>query len=407
MLFERERVSMLSRFTYRSTFYACSSAFVVGAVINNLPSLFFVIFQDWFGVSYAQISLLVTVHFLTQLIVDAICAGFIHQLRWRTCICVSCFFSFAGLLLLGIIPQITHTYLFLFIPIITFAIGSGLADVIVNPIIENIPGDDQAGKMSMAHSFYSWGLVVVIILTTITLRIVGHARWYWIPIAWSLLPFANFGLFLVIPICEIKEKQGIIPYKKIVSSRMFILALILMLCAGACEMTVSQWSSLFAEKALGMPKVVGDIAGPCLFACAMGCGRVIFGVLGKRMQMVNVLLSCSFLCIFAYSLMALSPRTGASLFGCMLCGFAVSVLWPGMLSLAAFRFPGGGATMFAFLAFSGDIGCSMGPGLAGIVSDKLVARGWSASSSLRGGLLTCILFSFLMIGSLCIWKNKK
>ena len=294
--------------------------------------------------------------------------------------------------LLGFLPQ---QYVGLVISSIVFAIGGGLIEVLVSPIVESLPGEARASSMSLLHSFYSWGQVLVIILSTIALLIIGHDLWFMLPLVWALLPIITLVKFTKVPLVPLKEGNNITPLKTLITSKIFLLAILLMVCSGASEQAMGQWASLFAEKGLGISKTFGDLLGPYMFAIMMGIVRTLYGIKGQKIDIHRALLICSALCILSFVITAIVPLPAVSLTGCALCGLTVSLMWPGMLSLTAAGYPSGGTAMFAIMALGGDLGCSIGPWLTGVVAD---------GSTLNMGLLAAIIFPAAMLICLIILK---
>ena len=385
----------MGKINYKSTLHACYLGYITQALIVNLPPLLFIVFREKFGLSYTMLGSLVVVIFLTQLAVDALAIKFVDKIGHRISAVIAHIFAAVGMLLLAVLPQIMQQpYIGLVIASLMFSIGGGLIEVLISPIVESLPGDAKASSMSLLHSFYSWGQVLVIILSTIALLILGHDLWYIIPILWAILPIVTLIKFTKVPLMPPQHKDERISLKTLLTSRIFILAVILMICSGASEQAMGQWASLFAEQGLGISKTLGDLLGPCLFAIMMGIVRTFYGIKGQKINMQKVLTISAFVCIISYVITALSPVPVLSLIGCSLCGLAVSLMWPGMLSLTAEKYPSGGVMMFAILAFGGDLGCAIGPWVTGVVADR---------SDLNIGLLSAIIFpSLLFIGLLTL-----
>jgi len=276
-----------------------------------------------------------------------------------------------------------------------FSIGGGLIEVLVSPIVESLPSEAKASSMSLLHSFYSWGQVLVIILSTLALLFLGQELWFFLPLVWSLLPLYTLFKFTRVPLIPPEEESKRTPLKTLFRSRIFLIALLLMICSGASEQSMAQWASLFAEKGLGISKTLGDLLGPCLFAVMMGIVRTWYGMKGQKVHIHKILVISSVLCMASFVIAAIVPIPAISLLGCALCGLSVSLMWPGMLSLTAASYPSGGVAMFAILALAGDLGCSVGPQLIGIIAD---------SSSLNWGLLTAIIFPTIMLVGLVALK---
>lgn len=374
--------------TFDHTRRACYAGYVTQAIVNNLAPLLFIVFQTRYRVPYEMLGRLVLLNFATQLVTDAVALRVVDRLGYRGPLVLAHALCVAGLLLLAALPSLLPSpYVGLCLAIIVYAVGGGLLEVLVSPLVEALPGP-QAGKaaaMSLLHSFYCWGQVAVVLGTTLLLARIGQAAWQILPLVWAAVPLANLFFLLRVPLPPTVPDAHRTALGKLFTTPAFALALALMLCAGAAELTMSQWSSLFAEQGLGLPKVGGDLAGPCLFAALMGAGRFAYGLWGEKIALVPALIGCGALATVCYLLAALSREPTLGLVGCALCGLAVCLLWPGTFSLAAARFPRGGAAMFGVLALFGDAGAALGPWLAGAVAD-------ASGAGLRAGLLAGTIF---------------
>lgn len=386
----------MKNINYKSTLHACYLGYITQALIVNLPPLLFVVFRDKFGLSYTMLGSLVVVIFITQLIVDALAIKFVDKIGYRVSAIIAHLFAAVGMVALAFLPRLLpQPYVGLVIACSLFAIGGGLIEVLVSPIVESLPGEAKASSMSLLHSFYSWGQVLVIILSTVALLLAGRDLWFVLPLLWTVLPIITLYKFTRVPLVPPEEESKRTPLRTLVTSKIFLIALLLMVCSGAAEQAMAQWASLFAEKGLGISKTLGDLLGPCLFAVMMGIVRTLYGMKGQKINIQKTLIICSLLCILSFAITALVPVPAISLLGCSLCGLTVSLMWPGMLSLTAGGYPSGGTAMFAMLALSGDLGCSVGPWLTGIVAD---------SSNLNIGLLTGMFFPAIMLIGLFILK---
>lgn len=390
----------MKKYTYKHTLYACYQGYVTQAIVNNLAPLLFVIFQEQYKLSYEMVGRLILVNFTTQIIADIAAARYGDRLGYRKAVIIAHLFCAIGLILLGTLPLILPTsYLSLAFAVVIYAIGGGIIEVLISPIVESLPGEAKTSAMSLLHSFYCWGQVGVVLMTTLLLRLIGTQYWYCLPVLWSIIPSINVFNFARVPlqdpVPETKRTHG----KQLLVTSGFWLALLLMLCAGASELTMVQWSSLFAEQGLGLPKVMGDIFGPCLFAVLMGVGRTLYGWYGKSVQIEKALLASGILCATSYAITVFSPYPLLSLFGCALCGLSVSLMWPGTLSLTAARIPDGGTIMFGLLAIFGDIGASVGPWTAGVVSDLASSSSivLTPEQGLKAGLGFSMIFPVLII----------
>ncbi|MDF2942953.1 MAG: Major Facilitator Superfamily transporter [Herbinix sp.] len=406
------------RNTYRSTTYACYRGYITQAIINNLAPLLFIIFQTNYSISYERLGQLVLINFATQLLTDVWATKYADHFGYRKCMVIAHALCAVGLLSLGLLPQVMPSpYLGLILSVMLYAIGGGLLEVIVSPIIEALPNENKEASMSLLHSFYCWGQMAVVLISTLLLWMLGRDLWFILPILWSLFPLYNLFKFLQVPLLSLVTDGTGMKLKELFTFPTFYLALLLMICAGASELTMSQWSSLFAEKGLQLPKLYGDLLGPGLFAFFMAIGRTIYGYYGERLPLKSCMFASSILCVITYLVTVFSPYPMLSLFACSLCGISVSLMWPGTFSLASAAFPRGGTLMFGILAICGDLGCSFGPWLAGKISDTVQTTGrilsfWRNSSldleqiGLRSGILAAVFFPILIAISLLIFKRK-
>lgn len=384
---------------WQHTQYASYFGYITQAIVNNFAPLLFLIFQDVYEIPLEQITLLVTVNFCFQLITDVVAARFVDKIGYRPCIVAAHLFAAAGLVGLGVFPRILPSPFWgLLCAVLLYAVGGGLIEVLVSPIVEACPTDNKASVMSLLHSFYCWGSVGVILVSTLFLQVFGKGSWTILAVFWALLPLCNALAFSKVPIARLTEEGEGLPMRKLFSSKLFWILAVLMFASGASELSMSQWASAFAESGLGVSKTVGDLAGPCFFAVLMGCARVVYAKFGDRLNLLNVEILSSLLCVAAYLLAALSPIPALALLGCGLCGFSVGVMWPGTISVAARYLPKGGTAMFALLALFGDLGCSGGPTLVGMVSGAM-------GGALKTGLLFAILFPTLLIAAALICKK--
>lgn len=381
---------------YNKTLYACFIGYIIQAIINNFAPLLFLTFQSSYHIPLSQITLLVTANFGLQLIIDFLSAGFIDKIGYRLSMLAAHVFCAAGLLLMTFLPNmLPDAFTGLFLSVMVYAVGGGLLEVLVSPIVENCPTDNKEKAMSLLHSFYCWGHVGVVLLSTLFFRLFGIENWRILAIVWAIVPICNFFLFMTAPIAEpAKGQEGGLSVKKLVSRKIFWILMLLMLCAGSCEQAVSQWASTFAEKGLGISKTAGDLAGPMLFAILMGTSRLIYGKWGDKFDLDKFMRFSGFLCLFSYLVISLSPHPVLGLLGCGLCGLSVGILWPGAFSMAAANIPGGGTAMFAFLALAGDLGCMGGPTFVGFISGAF-------DDNLKIGILAAVIFPLLLLAGLC------
>lgn len=395
--------------SYRSTRLACYAAYVTQAITVNLPPLLFVIFRSRYGVSYEELGRLVLVNFVTQITIDFLSGWFCDRLGARRAAVLAHVLCTAGLVSLGVLPRIftPAPYAALMASCVLYAAGAGFLEVIISPTIESLPGTGKSGSMSILHSFYCWGQAATVLLSTLFLLSFGNDRWYILPLVWAILPFCNLFLFLRVPLVPQPGAEETMSVRALFSSRTMRLAFVVMVGAGASELAMSQWASMLAERGLGLQKVWGDVLGPCMFAVLMGMVRVVGPLLYKKFRLSAVLLAAAVFCVCCYALTVFSGLPSLSLFGCAMTGAAVALMWPATISLAAERMPRGGIRMFALLAAFGDIGCSLGPWLTGLVSDLVQRRAPGAEElGLKSGLAAAAVFPAVMIVCLLLMKNK-
>lgn len=393
------------KFTYKHTLTACYAGYITQAIVNNLPPLLFLTFHKQFGISLEKIAVLISANFVMQIIVDILSSKIVTKIGVRNSMLVAHISAAIGFSCMGVFPFILpDPFAGLILAAAFNSIGGGLTEVLVSPIVESLPGDEKASAMSLLHSFYCWGQVSVVLLSTLFFTLCGIENWRVLTALWAIIPFLNTLLFTKVPLCPfVEEGEEEIPLGKLFRSKIFLLLCILMISAGASELAASQWASLFAEAGLKVSKTMGDLLGPCMFAVLMGTARLIYGIFGAKIKLIPVITASSFLCIISYAIMVFSPYPVLSLAGCALCGLSVGIMWPGVFSLSAEKYKSGGTKMFAILALAGDIGCSAGPGLVGIFVNMaengamLLPAADSASSGLKTGLLFAAVFPLIMI----------
>ena len=407
------------KYTYKSTLHACYFGFITQAIVNNLAPILFIIFQNEFGISFEMVGRLILINFGTQIAADFLAVRYADRIGYRRAVVAAHIFCAAGLICLGILPKLLPTpYTGLMAAVMIYAIGGGFIEVLISPIVDSLPGDAKASAMSLLHSFYCWGQVGVVLITTILIKAIGAGIWFILPILWAVIPIYNLFKFMKVPLVPSVAEAEKTPLRQLFSSRVFIIALIMMMCAGSSELTMSQWSSLFAEKGLQVPKLVGDLLGPGLFAVFMGIGRTIYGILGHKIHLRKALMSSGALCVVCYAVTVFVQIPVISLLGCAICGFSVSLMWPGTFSLTSEAYPKGGTAMFGLLAIFGDLGASIGPWLAGFVSDlaqssqSLIAIGGLYNLNpdqmgLKTGLLTAMIFPVILFIGVANLKKRK
>ncbi len=384
---------------YRQTLAACYLGLVTQAITANFAPLLFLKFHGDYGISLGRIALIPGTFFVTQLIVDVLCARFADRIGYRRCAVASEVCSAMGLAGLAFLPELLpDPFAGILLSVVVYAIGSGLIEVLSSPIIEACPFAHKEAAMSLLHSFYCWGSVGVILLSTLFFAAFGIGSWKVLACLWALIPLCNIYNFAVCPIEPLTDEGGGMGIGGLLKLPLFWIAVILMVCAGASELSMAQWASAYAESALGLSKAAGDLAGPCMFAVMMGVSRVIYGKYGDRLELKKFMLGSGVLCLACYLTASLSGAPVLGLIGCMVCGFSVGIMWPGTISICLGRIPAGGTAMFALLAMAGDLGGAFGPGLVGSITQR-------AGDDLRRGMLAGCVFPLVLIAALLMMKK--
>lgn len=387
------------RNSYQHTIYACFTGYIVQAIVNNFAPLLFITLGLEYGISTEQISVIISVNFGVQLAVDFLSSGLVDRIGYKAGIVLAQVFAAAGLTAFAVLPgMLENAFTGLLIAVVIYALGGGLLEVLVSPIVEACPTQRKEATMSLLHSFYCWGHAGVVILSTLFFMTAGVENWKILAFLWALVPFCNLFYFLLVPVPSLEPASEEGHGTGLLRNRTFWVMMLLMVCAGACEQGVSQWASAFAEKGLGVSKTVGDLAGPLSFALLMGTARVVYAKLSERVEITKYMTLSGCLCLFSYLLVSLSKNPVFGLIGCGICGFSVGVLWPGTFSMASKRIRGGTA-MFAFLALAGDLGCSGGPALVGWAAQR-------AGDHLQTGILVATVFPLLLLGGLFLSRKE-
>ena len=385
---------------YTRTLVACYLGFVTQSIAANFAPLLFLTFQSSYGISLDKIALIPVVFYLTQLLIDLGATKFADKIGYRVCVVASQVVSVAGLVMLAVLPELLPApFLGLLIAVVFYAVGSGLVEVLVSPIVEACPFENKDGAMSLLHSFYCWGAVGVILGSTLFFAVFGTEHWQILTLIWALVPLVNVFQFLTCPIERLVEDGEGLPPRKLLRLPLLWLMILLMVCAGASEATMAQWASAFTESALGVSKTIGDLAGPCLFAVFMGISRILYGKMSGKLNLAKTMLLSGLLCVACYLLASLSPLPVLGLIGCALCGFSVGILWPGTISLSSQGCPKGGTAMFAFLALAGDFGGTVSPAVVGSISEL-------AGGNLKTGLLVATVFPVLLVTGLIVLNRS-
>lgn len=385
---------------YKMTMYACFIGYVVQAVVNSFVPLLFVTFQTEYHIPLTQITLLITVNFVIQLVVDLLSAGFVDKIGYRASAIIAHACAGTGIFLLTILPELfSNPFYGILLAVMVYAIGGGLIEVLISPILEACPTDNKESAMSLLHSFYCWGCTGVVLLSTLFFALFGTSHWKILALIWVFLPAANLILFTKVPIYSLHEEgESGMSISELFRVKVFWLLMAMMLCAGASEQAVSQWASTFAEKGLYIQKTVGDLVGPMMFSVLMGLSRLIYGKYGEKLNLDRFMKGSCVLCVASYLCISLVPVPIVGLIGCAICGFSVGIMWPGTFSKASAAIKRGGTVLFAMLALAGDLGCSGGPTLVGFVSSAF-------SGNLRLGILTAIVFPVLLFAGLCTFSR--
>lgn len=389
----------MSKLTYRQTKTAAYLGYVTQAIVNNLGPLLFVTFSKEFGLSLDKLSLLITVNFGVQIATDLLSAKYIMKLGYRPACVAAHIIAALGLVFYGVLPKLMPPFAGLIVATVFTAVGGGLDEVIISPVMEAIPGDEKASDMSLLHSFYCWGQMAVVLGSTLYFITVGIEYWMWLPMIWAIVPVVTTVMFLFVPIRELSDHEEVISIRSIVSQKSFRILFVIMLCAGASELGMSQWASLFAERGLGVPKAMGDLLGPCLFAAFMGVSRLIFGIWGTKLNLENCMVGSAVLCVAGYLIASFVSNPIVALMGCGLCGFSVGLMWPGTYSICSTYIPDTSAKLFALLAFAGDVGCTSGPDVVGLIGNF---RG-----DIRRGLSFGIIFPVVLAVSVTVLRMGK
>ena len=386
---------------YRKTKTACYLGFVTQAIAANFAPLLFLKFHNDYNISLGNIALISTCFFFTQLLVDLFCAKFVDKIGYRICIVASEVCSAAGLIGLAFLPDILpNPFAGILCSVIVYAIGSGLIEVLGSPIVEACPFDNKEATMSLLHSFYCWGAVGTILISTLFFLLFGMDSWKWLAVLWALIPTYNIYNFATCPIEHLVEEGNGMGIRELFQKPLFWISVCLMICSGASELAMAQWASAYAEAALGLSKAIGDLTGPCMFAVTMGISRVIFGKYGDRIDLMKFMTGSGILCVVCYLLTSLSSNPLIGLIGCIVCGFSVGIMWPGTISISSKKFPLGGTAMFALLAMAGDLGGSIGPGIVGYITQ-------AAGDNIRIGMSVGLVFPVILLVMLFILSIEK
>lgn len=386
---------------YKKTLIACYLGFVTQAITANFAPLLFLTFKGTYGISLEKIAMIPMVFYLTQLLVDLAATKFADRIGYRACVIASQVTSAMGLVLMAVLPEVLPVpFVGIIISVVLYAVGSGLIEVLVSPIVEACPFENKDGMMSLLHSFYCWGAMGVILGSTFFFAVFGVENWKILTFIWALVPLYNTFNFINCPIERLVEDGKSMSIGSLLKTPVFWLLILLMVCSGASEVTMAQWASAFTESAIGVSKTVGDLAGPCLFAAFMGISRMLYGKFSEKLDLTRVMLVCGVLCTGCYLLASLSTLPVLGLAGCAICGLSVGIMWPGSISVSSQKCPRGGTAMFAFLALAGDLGGMVSPSLVGSISE-------AAGGNLKTGLLVATMFPVILVVGLIILRSIK
>lgn len=371
---------------YEHTIYASYFGYITQAIINNFAPLLFLTFSNDYDLTLDKITFITTLNFAIQLITDLLAAKYVDRIGYRPCVVAAHIFSFAGLISMAFLPDLLpNPYIGLLISVVCYAVGGGLIEVLISPIVEACPTEKKEAAMSLLHSFYCWGHVAVVLCSTAFFHFCGITNWKFLACLWALVPLANSFYFLLVPLYPIVSEHERLSVREMIKQKAFWLLMIIMVCAGASEQAMSQWASAFAESGLRVSKTIGDLAGPCAFAIFMGTARALYGKYSDHLPLKKMMMSSSILCVCCYLTATLSTNPFISLIGCALCGFSVGIFWPGTFSTATVALPNTGTAMYALMALAGDVGCSTGPSLVGFIAN-------ANHNNLKFGLIFAIIF---------------
>lgn len=386
--------------SHKKTIIACFIGYISQAIIVNFAPLLFLTFQKMYGVPIERISVLILINFGVQLVTDLLASKYVSRIGIRRCVVAAHIMCGVGLILMAFLPLAANPFLWIILSTVIYAVGGGLIEVLVSPLVEACPTDNKAGVMSILHSFYCWGVVGVVIISTVFFNLFGQEKWSILSVIWALVPLFNAVFFTRVPIYQIAEETGDkANYNELFKQRSFWVMMIIMLCAGASEQAISQWASTFFEGGLKISKTAGDLIGVCGFSLCMGISRALYGKFSESISIKKAMAVCAVLCVIGYLFIGLSGIAVFGIIGCIICGFAVGIFWPGAFSMATGVVNSGGTTMFALLALSGDLGCSLGPSTAGFMTSVF-------SGNMKYGLLCAVVFPMVLLMSLAVIKKN-
>ena len=354
---------------YKRLKYACYTTNISMSVVTSLSSLLFVTFRNMYNISYTLLGLLILINFVTQLSVDLIFSFFSHRFNIEKTVKFTPALTIIGLWIYALWPQIfpNAVYPGLVIGTVIFSASAGFCEVLISPVIASIPSDNPEREMSKLHSTYAWGVVFVVIFSSLFLLLFGRNHWALLTIVLSIIPLCAFLLFSGSKIPDMETPSKVSGAFAQMKNKTLWLCVIMIFFGGASEVTMAQWSSTFLEQALGLPKIWGDILGVALFSVMLGMGRTLYSKIGQKIS--TVLLFGIVGAAICYLTVAVSNHPIVALLACVITGLCVSMLWPGSLIVATNRIPSGGVFLIAMMAAGGDLGASVAPQLIGVVTD--------------------------------------
>jgi len=397
---------------------ACYSTNVTMSAVGNLSPVLFLTFRSLYGISYSMLGLLVLINFVTQLIIDLIFSFFSHRFNIAKTVKSIPVIAVAGFLVYALLPAFFPQYVYVGLSVgtVIFSAAAGLGEVLISPVIAALPADDPDREMSKLHSIYAWGVVGIIIVSTVFLLVAGGENWHWLALLVALVPLTSAFLFAGSEIPQMETPEKATGALKLLKSSTLWLCVFAIFLGGSAECTMAQWASGYIEKALDIPKVWGDLFGVALFAVMLGTGRTLYSKIGKNIG--RVLTFGALGATICYFIAAVSDVAFVGLIACALTGFCTSMLWPGNLVVASSRFTQGGVFIYAMMAAGGDLGASVGPQLVGVITDSVIANPAAAQLAeslsvtteqlgMKAGMLFGMLFPLAAIFlNFYMWKKK-
>lgn len=391
---------MLKLSSYQHTVRASSLGYIVQSMVNTFAPLLFVTFQTTYHISLSQVSLIIAVNFISQIILDFFASRFADRIGYRKCVVAAQILITIGTAGMAFFPEwFSNPLAGLLVAVIIYGSGGGLTEVLLTPIVQACPIERKDKTISMLHAFYCWGSVIIILGSTLFFKLAGIENWKLLACIWAILPLVNAIYFLMVPMYELVPEEDRMSMKELFSNRDFWILILLMFCAGSCEMAIAQWASSFAEEGLRVSKALGDLMGPCMFAALKGIERTWYGKRGKEEHLWSFMMFCAVLCGGCYIVLGFSHSAIISLISCAVAGFASGVIWPGTFTHAAKILPTGGTALFGMLALAGDVGCGAGPVIVGLISSSL-------NDNLQAGFLFGTSFSILLIVGLFLIRQR-